>query len=368
MKKTYIIIGIAILFIVLSAITSKHEVTINKKLEDLGFVSHDGIIYTMIEKNSITEIDLKNNICVSNKSNYKSELEIDNEIDLYYNFINKKAYAINTVYSYGEYERLFSINYYDEKSDNLVMNNQIQEFVYKCKDYIGDYQPEEAKTINQNKIEFNDFKNEKLIEFINYSEIERKITSFSFDLSNTNKLYMLAETNKIFRADLNDNSYTSKILFGQEIKYINNNNLIYDNYYVPINSESNVYNYGCLNCDNNLSFTFDNKKEYTSNCTNLDELEYHYINDEYFEILFNDLTLIVDSENGSFVKLSLLENEKILSINNSIIKTNYAFYDINGNKLEDVSMIYDNILDIASYKNNLYLLGRDNIIYKYVSI
>ncbi len=368
MKKIYIIIGIAILFIGLSAITSKHEVSINKRLEDLGFVLYDEIIYVKHEKNSTTEIDLKNNICVSNKSNYKSELEIDNEIVIYYNFINKRVYAINTVYSYGEYERFFSINYYDEKSDNLVMNNQMQEFVYKCKDYIGDYQPEEAKIINQNKIEFNDFKNEKLIEFVNYSEIERKITSFSFDLSNTNKLYMLAETNKIFSVDINDNSYTSKILFGQEVKYINNNNLIYDNYYVPINSESNVYNYDCLNCDNNSSLMFDNKSEYTSNCTNLDELEYHYINDEYFEILFNDLTLIVDSENGSFVKLSLLENEKILSINNSIIKTNYAFYDINGNKLEDVSMIYDNILDIASYKNNLYLLGRDNIIYKYVSI
>ena len=367
MKKAYIIIGIAILFIGLIAITSKHELSINKRLENLGFISHDEKLYEMYEKKSTTKIDLKNNICVSNKSNYKSELEIDNEIDIYYNFINKKAYAINTVYSYGEYERLFSINYYDEKSDNLVMNNQIQEFVYKCKNYIGDYQPKEDKTNNQNKVEFNDFKNEKLTEFVNYSEIEGKIMSFSFDLSTANKLYMLAETNKIFSVDLNDNSYASKILFGQEVKYINNNNLIYDNYYVPINSESNDYNYDCLNCDNNSSFMFDNKREYTSNCTNLDELEYHYINDEYFEVIFNDMIFLVGSEYGSLVILPLSENEKILSINNGIIKTNYAFYDINGNKLEDVSMIYDNILDITSYEGNLYLLGKDNIIYKYVS-
>lgn len=260
---------------------------------------------------------------------------------------------------------MFSINYYDEKSENLVINNQIQEFVYKCKDYIGDYQPIENKTNNQNKVEFNNFKNEKLIEFANYSEIEGKIISFSFDLSTTNKLYLLTETNEIFSVNLNNKSYASKRLLGKKIKYINNNNLIYDNYYISINSESNVYNYDCLNCDNDSSFMFDNKREYTSNCTDLDELDYHYINDEYFEILFNDLTFIADSESGSLVQLVLSENEEILNINNNIIKTNYAFYDINGNKLEDISMIYDNILDITSYENDIYLLVKDNIIYKY---
>lgn len=365
MKKVYIIIGIAIFLIGLIAIFQKKEVTINKKLEDLGFISHDEKIYEMYEKNSTIKIDLKNNICVSSKSNYKSELEIDNTTDIYYNFIDKKAYAINTVYSYNKYDRLFSINYYDEKSENLVINNQIQEFVYKCKDYIGDYQPIENKINNQNKVEFNNFKNEKLIEFANYSEIVGKIISFSFDLSTTNKLYLLSETNEIFSVNLNNKSYASKKMLGKKIKYINNNNLIYDNYYIPINSESNVYNYDCLNCDNDSSLIFDNKREYTSNCTNLDELDYHYINDEYFEMLFNDLTFIVDSETGSLVQLVLSENEEILNINNNIIKTNYAFYDINGNKLEDISKIYDNILDITSYENDIYLLVKGNIIYKY---
>lgn len=98
MKKVYIIIGIAIFLIGLIAIFQKKEVTINKKLEDLGFISHDEKIYEMYEKNSTIKIDLKNNICVSSKSNYKSELEIDNTTDIYYNFIDKKAYTINTVY------------------------------------------------------------------------------------------------------------------------------------------------------------------------------------------------------------------------------------------------------------------------------
>lgn len=371
MKKWFIIYIFIIIFGVgLVFLAKKENLTgIHKRLDDLGFVSYEKNIYKLYDKDSTTEINLLTNMCIN--VNTKD----DNSLYVFYNFYTNETNVINIVYSYNETERVFAINTYDDKSEDLIMNKIIQKTVSNCKDYIGDYKFAEQEKNNYNEIKFDDFRKKHLTKFNNYDDIiGGNIIGFSFDEENLNSkgdvLYLLNDENKIFGIDLTDDSYKSKRIMGSKANYVNNSNLIYDDYYIPIKFgyyTVNEIKYGgtCLDCDKELLIDLGDKKKYSTNCINMDDINYSYINEQWFQMKVNDSLFLVDSDSGIITKLMFSNDENIVSINNDIIKTNYAYYDITGKKLDNLTMFYDEILDIASYDETLFLLASDNIIYKY---
>lgn len=370
MKKRIIIYSLLIIFCVsiILVMNKENPTGIHKILDELGFVSNDSNIYTIYDEDFTTEINLENNMCTSIK------LAEDYNLYIYYNYYSNETNAVNVIYSYNEVERVFSLKTYEGKSDDLIINSQINEAVSKCNDYMGDYK-KDIKKSSYDEIEFEDFIKRYLTKFDDYDDvIEGDLLSISFDEENISSkgdsLYLLNDENEILGIDLMDGSYKKKQIMGSKANYVNNGNLIYDDYYIPINfgyySENEMkYGGSCLNCDKELMIYLDDKEKYSTKCINLGDISYSYINEEWFEIKDNDSSFLVDSDSGSIIQLSLSHNENIVSINNDIIKTNHAYYDITGKRLEYLTMFYDEILDVTSYKGTLFLLVSDNIIYKY---